>query len=68
MFRNGIVAANDVVDSLLNLYGYNVTVNGLTDSDLVTIKPEITAQLLTYIEPLETKLTYYKHLIEAAKG
>ena len=69
MFRNNIVAANNVVDKPNNVLGYNVTVNNLIpESNLFTIEPENTGRLLQNINNLRDKLEFYQNLIWAASA
>jgi hypothetical protein len=41
MFKSHTIAANNVVDSINNVYGYNVTVNSMIkDSNLTVLEPK----------------------------
>lgn len=69
MFRNNVIAANNVVDKPNNILGYNPTVNNLIpESNLFTIEPENTGKLLQSISNLRDKLQFYQNLIWAASA
>jgi len=37
MFRSGTIAANNVVDSMRNIFGYNVTINSIKGDNALTV-------------------------------
>jgi len=66
-FRSGVIASNDVVKELDNIFGYNPTVNSLMQNKELTVLPESDVVLLTdYINLLEEQLTFFENLTYAA--
>jgi len=66
-FRSGVIASNDVVRELDNIFGYNTTVNSLMQNKDLTVLPESDVVLLTdYINLLEEQLTFFENLTYAA--
>ena len=69
MFKSHTIAANNVVDSINNVYGYNVTVNSMIkDSNLTVLEPKHVASQLQTIHMLTTRLKYFKKLAEFARA
>lgn len=69
MFGSGTIAANNVVDSVKNIFAYNITVNSINkNNDLTVLDSNYVASQLNTLNILSTKLNYYKKLALYARA
>lgn len=68
MFKSHTIATNNVVDSVNNVYGFNVTVNSMDkNSKLTVLEPKYVASQLQTLHMLSVRLEYFKKLAEYAR-
>ena len=68
MFKSHTIATNNVVDSVNNIYGFNLTVNSMNkNSKLTVLEPKYVATQLQTLHMLSTRLEYFKKLAEFAR-
>ena len=63
LFKSSIIAANDVVRDVDDVFGYNTTVNSmLENSDLAVLPESDTALLLDNVNAIQQQLEFFKNL------